>query len=60
MNEDQNIVVVEEKKGLSKGAKIGLAVAGGAIVAGIVGAIVKHVRKSNDECYETEDCETEE
>ena len=59
MNEEQNIVVVEEKKGLSKGAKIGLAVAGGAIVAGIVGAIVKRSRKSKEEYYD-EDCESEE
>lgn len=59
MNEEQDIVVVEEKKGLSKGAKIGLAVAGGAIVAGIVGAIVKRRRKAKEEYYD-EDCESEE
>lgn len=59
--EEQNIVVVEEKKGLSKKTKIGLAVVGSAILTAIVGAVVhKKVKNSrSEECYEAE-CSEEE
>lgn len=60
--EEQNIVVVEEKKGINK--KKALKIGGGllALVLGVigVGAAVKHFRKGDScECYEAE-CSEEE